>query len=148
MSNNNPFLSRFNKNFWNHSRMILGGSQLTSKMFTFSWIHFNWCLQKKALILNFNKPFDLIPNCLLLHLEAGRNLEAFIASTFGYRPSSSTDWLNLTMLIVSTKPCFRHSVSKKILILLKCCQRDKVSPHPLVVWYDSNIMTFICTINH
>ena len=34
---------------------------------------------------------DLIPNCLLLHLEAGRNLETFFASTFGYKPSSSTD---------------------------------------------------------
>ena len=33
---------------------------------------------------------DLIPNCLLLHLEAGRNFETFIASTFGYKPSSST----------------------------------------------------------
>ena len=33
---------------------------------------------------------DLIPNCLLLHLEAGRNFETLIASTFGYKPSSST----------------------------------------------------------
>ena len=37
---------------------------------------------------------DLIPNCLLLHLEAGRNLETFIVSTFGYKPSSSTDTNN------------------------------------------------------
>ena len=37
---------------------------------------------------------DLIPNCLLLHLEAGRILETFIASTFGYKPSSSTDTNN------------------------------------------------------
>ena len=34
---------------------------------------------------------DLIPNCLLLHLEAGRNLETFIASTSGLKPFSSTD---------------------------------------------------------
>ena len=34
---------------------------------------------------------DLIPNCLLLHLEAGRNLETFIASTYGLKPFSSTD---------------------------------------------------------
>ena len=38
--------------------------------------------------------YDLISNCLLLHLEAGRNLETFIASTFGYKPSSSTDTNN------------------------------------------------------
>ena len=36
--------------------------------------------------------YDLISNCLLLHLEAGRNLETFIASTFGHKPSSSTDY--------------------------------------------------------
>ena len=35
-------------------------------------------------------PVDLIPNCLLLHLEAGRNLETFIASTCGLKPFSST----------------------------------------------------------
>ena len=39
---------------------------------------------------------DLIPNCLLLHLEAGRNLETFIASTFGYKPSSSTQKSEIT----------------------------------------------------
>ena len=33
---------------------------------------------------------DLIPNSLLLHLEAGRNLETFIASTSGLKPFSST----------------------------------------------------------
>ena len=35
--------------------------------------------------------YDLIPICLLLHLEAGIDLETFIASTFGYKPSSNTD---------------------------------------------------------
>ena len=34
---------------------------------------------------------DLIPNCLLLHLEAGRNLETFIASACGLKPFSSTE---------------------------------------------------------
>ena len=33
----------------------------------------------------------MIPICLLLQLEGGRNFETFIASTFGYKPSSSTD---------------------------------------------------------
>ena len=34
---------------------------------------------------------DLIPICHVLHLEAGIILETFIASTFGYKPSLSTD---------------------------------------------------------
>ena len=36
----------------------------------------------------------MIPICLLLHLDAGINLETFIVSTFGYKPSSSTDTNN------------------------------------------------------
>ena len=35
-----------------------------------------------------NKTGDLIPICLLLHLEAGIK-ETFIVGTFGYKPSSS-----------------------------------------------------------
>ena len=38
-------------------------------------------LQNSVIMIN-----DLIPNCLLLHLEAGRNLETFIASTYGLKP--------------------------------------------------------------
>ena len=34
---------------------------------------------------------DLFTICLLLHLETGIDLESFIASTFGYEPSSSTN---------------------------------------------------------
>ena len=34
---------------------------------------------------------DLIPICLLLHLEAGINSETFFASTFSYKPSPSTE---------------------------------------------------------
>ena len=45
-------------------------------------------VSKKLSVIKFS---DLIPNCLLLHIEAGRNFETFIASTCGLEPSSSTD---------------------------------------------------------
>ena len=85
-----------------------------------------------------NTYYDLIPNCLLLHLEAGRNLETFIASTYGLKPFSSTD-TNLRKTAIMTKlkrlslslgrenesekppkPPLRASIAPELL-LLTCC---------------------------
>ena len=90
-------------------------------------------LQNSVIMIN-----DLIPNCLLLHLEAGRNLETFIASTYGLKPFSSTD-TNLRKTAIMTKlkrlslslgrenesekppkPPLRASIAPELL-LLTCC---------------------------
>ena len=75
----------------------LSRSEFDAELFAHSaYVKFFVTFATKVPYLTFCKKMrqfshNLIPNCLLLHLEAGRNLETFIASTFGYKPSSSTD---------------------------------------------------------
>ena len=67
--------------------------------------------------------FDLIPNCLLLHLEAGRNFETFIASTYGLKPFSSTD-TNYMKTAIMTK-------LEQLLLSLESENRESENPRCL-----------------